>query len=324
MVSTPEHLRISTFLGATALAIGDVAVTDEQAVLIVFLERCRAAGVIVLDRTELLSLEWEPTAVRLLSNRRTIRARIVVDCTGGLSPIAATFQLHRILGFFTIFGSHLTDVSFTSNELILASIDRLGHPPAFFEIMPTSATTALAVVFHATRRALPFDDLARSFREHVANNPYFTAARIDERRLRQGVIPIGKARRRRLPFTESFGEAAMMQPPLIGSAFNDVLEFAHDVAEQIRSALRRGTSACRDFRIRYPLAKRFNNELQWMFARALVDGSLERYDRLVHLAAALEPHELFAFYSNELSLTKILRAGVRMAPRVLTTGDSRV
>ena len=142
--------------------------------------------------------------------------------------------------------------------------------------------------------------------------------------MKQGLIPIGRARRRRLPFIASFGEAAMMQPPLLGSAFNDVLEFADDAARQIREALRSGPSALRSFAVRYPLAKRLNNQLQWTFARALVDASVERYDRLIEIVGALEPPQLFRLYSNEFTSAETARALLQLTMRVFTVKGSRV
>ena len=126
-VATPSQVTISTFLGGTAVATGDVAVTDDKRLLATLLARCDSAGVTIVDQAEVTSLQWQQDGIRVAASGTTVRTRLIVDCTGGLSPIASTFQLHRLLGFFAIYGGHVADASFASNELVLASVLRLGH-----------------------------------------------------------------------------------------------------------------------------------------------------------------------------------------------------
>jgi hypothetical protein len=56
-----------------------------------------------------------------------------------------------------------------------------------------------------------------------------------------GAIPIGRRRRRRLQGIVSLGEAAMIQPPLMVTAFNEILEYSEPITARISQALDNST-----------------------------------------------------------------------------------
>jgi 2-polyprenyl-6-methoxyphenol hydroxylase-like FAD-dependent oxidoreductase len=249
--------------------------------------------------------------VRVTTTNGDERARLVIDCSGGISPIASTFKLHAIRGFFTVYGAHVEDVELATPDLVLANVARLGCPMHFVEVIPTSARSALFVLFTATQQAQYFDDLRSSFDAHLAANPFIrTNSETRTTAIRKGVIPIARMRRRSLPRVVSFGEAALMQPPLLGSAFNEVLQHAASVAMQIRSAFDR--CDVESLRIAYPAEKHLNDALQWRLVDSMIDQSVERFDYLVRLVSAIKADALFRLYSNELTLSESMRVALNL------------
>lgn len=250
------------------------------------------------ERTRVVAVRWVDHSIEIDTTSSRIRTQLLIDCTGGSSPIASTFRLHKLAGFFTVYAQHRTRLAFDPHVLVAAQISQLGYPPVFFELMPTGPASAFCIAFTATRRARSFDELQAAVEDHLVRKEFVAAEAGSEiTHHSRGVIPVGRVRRR-LPGITSFGEAAMLQPPLLGTAFNEVLEHAHDVVRQILKALKQGRT--RTFQPRYPLTKRFNDRLQWWFAKRLIDASAEEVDYLVRVCARLAPATLFALYSNEL------------------------
>jgi flavin-dependent dehydrogenase len=303
-------LTIGSFLGARAEAHGRLAVVDEQRLLARLVDRCRSVGVTLAEHTRVSAIRWTNGVVELDMPNLRVRARLVIDCTGGSSPIAATFRQHELTGFFTIYAEHRTRMVFEPRTIAAAHVSLLGNPPVFFELMPTGSDSAFCIAFTATRRVRPFDQLKTTVDEQIKQE-WFVAATAGSqitRRVR-GIIPVGRMQRR-LPAIMSFGEAAMLQPPLLGTAFNEVLEHSHAVADQAIEAVLRNRT--RKFRPRYPLAKRLNDSLQWWFAKRLIEASVEEIDYLIRISARLAPETLFALYSNELSPRQFANAAATM------------
>jgi 2-polyprenyl-6-methoxyphenol hydroxylase-like FAD-dependent oxidoreductase len=262
----------------------------------------------ITDGANVSAIRWVDRDLEVHWGPSHLRTRLLIDCSGGSSAIASTFRLHKLTGFFTIYAEHRTGLTFPPDTMVTAQASVLGHPPVFFELMPTGHDSAFCIAFTATRRAQRFEQLEATLREQLAGREFVVAAPESEITHRaRGVIPVGRMKRH-LPGLASFGEAAMLQPPLLGTAFNEVLEYAHSVAEQVIEALEQ--HRVRSFYPRYRLAKHFNDSLQWWFAKRLIDASVEDIDYLVRLSAHIPPETLFALYSNEMSFGQFL-ASVR-------------
>lgn len=304
-------MTLGSFLGAHAEARGRVVVVDERRLLARLVDRCREAGVVLFDRTRVSAIRWSNGGLDVDSTASRLLARLLIDCTGGSSSIAATFRLHELIGFFTIYAEHRTRLTIDSRTIVAAQVSLLGHPPVFFELMPTGPDSAFCVAFTATKRVRPFDELRSTIEEQLARKTFVEAT--DESAITnsaRGVIPIGRLKRR-LPGIASFGEAAMLQPPLLGTAFNEVLEHAQAVADQVIEAVERRRTP--SFRPRYPIAKRLNDRLQWWFAERLIGASAEEIDYLIRISARLAPETLFALYSNDLTFRQFVTAAGAIA-----------
>src|SRR6185369_16922865 len=184
-------------------------------------------------------------------------------------------------------------------------------PPVFFELLPTGRDSAFCIAFAATRRVRSFDELRIAVEAELTRGEFVSRSTVSETiNVVRGVIPIGNLKRR-LPAVVQFGEAALLQPPLLGTAFNEVLEHARSVADQIVDAFER--RRVRGFQPTYKLAKRLNDRLQWWFATRAVDASAEQIDYIIRVMAHIPPPELFALYSNELTVAQFPVIAARLA-----------
>jgi flavin-dependent dehydrogenase len=111
-LNKPPGLVAGTFLGGTVRTARDFAVVDDQALLGTLVGRCRAAGVQFEEGCSLLNLAWTKDHIDSQTTTGRYRTRLVIDATGGLSPIAATFRLHRIDGFYAVYGVLAVDFHF--------------------------------------------------------------------------------------------------------------------------------------------------------------------------------------------------------------------
>jgi glycine/D-amino acid oxidase-like deaminating enzyme len=156
-------MTAGTFLGSYIAVRGDYAVVDDQRLLRALSERCRDRGVHVQEDCRLLNLSWPGSRVQAQTTRGTILARLVIDATGGLSPLATTFRLHKIDGYYAVYGAMLRGIRLHGPEIVLGYVSQLGDPPPVLEVFPTGADSAYCVVFIYSTTLVSPHSLARVF-----------------------------------------------------------------------------------------------------------------------------------------------------------------
>jgi hypothetical protein len=151
------------------------------------------------------------------------------------------------------------------------------------------------------------------FRTYCQNNPFFAMtgdSGIDMPKL--GSIAIGNFRKRSLPGVLPVGEAAIVQPPMLGTAFNEILEHSEQICRHIDSVLgTKGGSGLKAAR-QHPLLKRAQDRLQLAVTRILLRQNVEVFDQLVRFMDTLPPSMVFKFCSNELTWPELFQLGSRM------------
>lgn len=313
VLSRPSIMSAGTFLGSRIAVHGDYAVVDDHRLLKVLLQRSTENGVRLLDNCALLNVAWRDGRVTADTTSGTIGAKLLIDASGGRSPIASTFRLHRLYGFYSVYGSHLQGIRLKTSEVVLGYVHHLGDPPPVIEVFPTGDDSAYFVVFVYSQRLTPPDDLRSAFEENCRHNPFFdiTPQTVYSGR-KAGAIPIGRYRRKHLNGVVPFGEAALIQPPLMGTAFNEVLEHSPDILDRLSGDLRReGAGAL------YPARKRVQDLIQLQFIKTILAGNVERLDAIFRLMSKLPEDALFNFFSNELSVSQMCQISC-MLPFIYT------
>jgi flavin-dependent dehydrogenase len=317
VLSTPSKMIAGTFLGGHVAVSGDFAVVDDNKILRVLIERCRQQGVSLMENCTLLNLKWHTTRIEGHTTSGTFNARALVDASGGASSIASTFRLHKIDGFYAVYGCLLKNIELNCDEIVLGYVSQLGHPPPIFEVVPTGKNSAYCVIFVFSKMLLAPGTLASSFERHCRHNPFFSMTNQTERGPEKaGAIPIGRRYRRRLPGIVSLGEAAMIQPPLMGTAFNEVLEYTQSACLLLSQRIEIGQSVVNLAGSSYPLLKRAQDRVQLSIARMLITGSVELFDNTLRIVGTLPPEIAFNFFSNELTWPQLIRLGFKL-PRAL-------
>jgi 2-polyprenyl-6-methoxyphenol hydroxylase-like FAD-dependent oxidoreductase len=312
-------MKAGSFLGSEAFAEGDFSVVDDSRFLQTLIERCRAGGAQMVETCALLNISWTPERVKAHTTRGTFIAKLVVDATGGLSPIAQTFRMHKIDGFYSVYGAHLDQITLETQDIVLGYVTQLGDPPPVLEIYPTSDHSAYCAVFVYSKLLVDPQSLAAAFEYHCLNNPFFTpTAQTVRSREKSGVIPIGQRRRKRLRGLVSIGEAGAVQPPLMGTAFNEVLEYATLVCAKLSAALNQPTGIAEVSSSLYPMRKRALDRFQLLLARILISGNVEVFDRLIRMFARFSRPLMYNLFCNDLSWGELIYIVIRMPwPRLL-------
>lgn len=308
---------IGTFQGSIAYAEGDFAVVDETTLLRLLMDRCAQASVRLIENTKVLNVASQGERLRLETTSGPYQTRLVIDASGGGSPFAATFRLHRLEGFFSIYGAHLKDLRLASGDVVGAHIVHFGHPAPLFEVIPTGPTSAFCVVFLASKLVVEPGKLSSLFQEHVEHNPFFKrqqSVSVDD--LKMGVIPIGRAAPRTMPGILPVGEAGLLQSPLLGAAFNEVLEYGDLIAEGVLTAFSKCDQGLVLPQVRFPIAKVVNDRIQLMLARRLLDGTLGSFERLVRFVKEIGPLAAYRLFCTQLDWSDV-PALLKAAPKLL-------
>lgn len=325
VLATPPTMSVGTFLGGRISVRGDFAVVDDRRALHVLIDRCKATGVHFIENCALLNLSWQERRLMADTTKGALNARLIVDATGGLSPVASTFQLHRIDGFYSIYGARLQGIKLRQSEIVLGFVSQLGNPPPVLEVFPTGDDSAYCVLFIYAKTLLPPEALADSFDRHCQQNPFFelteTSIRSDEK---AGVIPIGRRRRRLLRGVVSFGEAGLIQPPLMGTAFNELLEHAETLCHQVSDTMRGATAQPGYVRLAYPLRKRAQDQIQRPLVRTLLAGNVERLDHILRVMNRFPEPVLFNFFSNELTWSQVAQLALQLPWHFAVAGTKEI
>lgn len=313
----PAAMTIGTFLGGYLETTGDLVVVDDQLLMNRLIERCRSHGVDFADQCSLLSLNWTKNRILVKTTSKSYTTRLVVDASGAHSPIAKTFRLHRLYGFFSVYGALLRNIRLSSDKIILAHAERLGDPPPIIEVYPISEDAAFCSVFIYSKQLTEPEKLKSLFEEHCEYNSFFS---ISDRTVtvspKMGAIPIGRIHKQHLAGIVSIGEAGLVQPPLLGSAFNEVLEYSEDLCKHITRLLQRTTGVPTRPDYSYPLLKRIQDRLQLSFVCALLNSNVVVFDKFVRSVAKLPSQTIYNLCFNELTWKQIPQMAMRIPLRV--------
>lgn len=317
----PSSMVFGTFLGGHLETSGDLVVVNDQLLMSLLVERCRRRGVLFADRCSLLNLKWTNNRILVQTTSKSYVTRLVVDASGARSPIAATFRLHKLYGFFSVYGALLQKITLRSDKIVLAHVEHLGDPPPIIEVFPCGKEAAFCSAFIYSKQLTSPQNLKTLFEEHCSKNSFFATS--DDTEIvspKMGAIPIGRIRRQHLPGIVSVGEAGLVQPPLLGSAFNEVLEYCQDVCAHITRVLRNTTGVPTRPSYRYPLLKRVQDRLQLNLICALLEGNVEAFDRFVRTMAKLPSETVYNLCFSELTWRQIAATAIRV-PLSLTRSD---
>jgi hypothetical protein len=158
------------------------------------------------------------------------------------------------------------------------------------------------------------------FRTYCQHNEFFsTTPQTEIGQSKMGAIPIGSARRRQLAGVAHIGEAALIQPPLLGTAFNEILEYSRPVCSHLSRILNETSGIPTAPGYEYPLLKRVQDRLQLEMTRLLLRGNVEAFDRLTRFADSLPEAMVYDLFSNELGWLGLISAASRWAAHLLWT-----
>lgn len=313
----PASMTIGTFLGGHLETHGDLVVVDDQLLMSRLIERCNSRGVCFTNQCSLLNLKWTNDRILVQTTSTSYATRLVVDASGANSPIAKTFRLHRLYGFFSVYGALLRNIRLSSDKIILAHAERLGDPPPIIEVYPIGENAAFCSVFIYSKQLTQPEKLKTLFEEHCEHNSFFTTSGHSVTvSPKMGAIPIGRIHKQHLAGIVSIGEAGLVQPPLLGSAFNEVLEYSQDLCNHITQLLRTTSGIPKRPGFSYPLLKRLQDRLQLSFICALLNSNVVAFDQFVRSVSKLPSQTIYNLCFNELTWTQIAPMVMRIPLRI--------
>lgn len=297
-----KRATLGTFQGSFAYAEGNFAVINDKILLDLLLERCRESNVRLVQNTKVLSIAQNNRQLLVDTTAGTYHTRMVLDASGGGSPFAATFRLHRLEGFYSIYGGHLQNITLRNDDIVGAHILHFGHPAPIFEVIPTSPTSAFCVIFVIAKNVVAPEELRVSFDEHVKYNPFFSVGNYDPQAidLKMGLIPIGRMSNRKTPGIVPVGEAGLLQSPLLGAALNEILEQGDRITKSILDAFNTQNKAIISLQVEMPVAKVINDRLQLHLVRPLLDGTLHSFERFVEFLREVGPERSYRLFGTQL------------------------
>ena len=302
---------VKTFLGPPAFASGNHAVVNDTALLASLKERAIGNGASIFEHSELVSLDWKDSKIVAgIHTGERLSARYLIDATGGSSPVVASLGISRIEGFYSVYGAYLENIDLVTTDIIGADVIYLGSPAPILEVIPTGRDSAHCVIFTIGRRATQPERLRAEFERNCRLNPYFRTTSGTVSSPKFGVIPIGTQRKKWPPRIGLFGESALIQPALLGTAFNEVVLQVDDFASQILQA------AARDqVRIDPPtrtISQTLNDWIQLKLAMRILDGSAADIEWIAEAIRQMGPQVAYRLFLSEMRWAELIKVASKL------------
>lgn len=235
--TTYPELDFIAYDGTSARLQGDYVVWNTNHLVRGLLDLIRQRGGAVSFGETFLSMSQRRDGIDVETSRRTVGARLLLDCMGHGSPIVAAKRTVEFLGYYMMHGSQVRLTQPVPSVGLHNPL--LQRHPTFFELFPTGAERAFAAMIAPVGSVRDKTTLAVDFKTTLAL-PRYRCDIEDRSQKLFGIIPVGIPRTRALERVAFFGEAAQMNPPTSATGLTTMLvtyrEFARALLDCLESS----------------------------------------------------------------------------------------
>lgn len=279
-------------------------------------------------QTRLYGYQPLQDSISAFANSETFNTSLIIDCMGHSSPIVNATNSVKILGYHHLYGRTLG----LRRPIAPVAVDNviLSDHPLFLEIMPKSGGTANVVMISPSASTKLSKVLVDDFNFAITKTHYadvFYPLRSSEEL--QGIVPIGRMRKRSLDRILFFGEAGQIHPAASCTCLNRMLKVYKETAKNIERRLLTDSVSAVDLSDAIPQPSLFSQRFHQNLFRQLNRSSSDQVRSMVELLHCLNEKSLddlifgevgFGHFIQADNLRRVTRARntIWLAPLLLT------
>src|ERR1043166_3020073 len=234
-----DTLDFVAYDGLTATIKGKYCLWDTERLIGLLSARVLQNGAQLLTGHTLYSFRQEEHGILVRVNSHTIQAKLLIDCMGFGSPLVGAKNIATITGYYILHGREI-EVNDNVRPIALDNV-LVGRNPAFFELFPTSKTTAHAAIILPSRNYKPERSLQRELSFILRKSHYADQIRGETENANKsyfGVVPVGRLHRPALDRIVFFGEAGQANPAASATGLTRMLQTYRELGAGLEACLR--------------------------------------------------------------------------------------
>jgi hypothetical protein len=240
------------------------------------------------------------------ANALSFSSPLLIDCMGYSSPIVASENLARILGYHHLYGRVIK----LKNSMKPVAVDNviLSGRPFYLEVFPRSDGYANVVLIAPAKHTSSVAQLASDFdfiveRSHYAE--FFDSSNIGEQL--QGIVPIGSLRKTALDRILLFGEAGQVHPAASCTCLTKLLGQYKAVCERIARRMRSNQLSANDLRHVVTRMNAFTERFHQQMFSELSMWRSDKTEPFIELLHCLDQKSLDDFIFREITTKHLLQ-----------------
>lgn len=209
------------------------------------------------------SYSYNRDSIAIKANDKKYTSKLLVDCTGYESPIAASNDLLKIKGYYLLHGATIK-LKQRIDPICLANVV-ISSKPRYLEVFPTSENYAHTTLIVPQKYLGTNSDIYKEFKfitSHTEYNEYFDL-NAEVKGYLGGIVPVGSIQSQSLERIFFYGESALMNPPATGTCFTKLLNNYKFIAASLSSAIKSNKLTPKDLSfVRKSFTENFNTRFQ--------------------------------------------------------------
>ncbi len=230
-------LEFRHFLGAKWIFNDKYCQLDEGKVLREFVNRCKDENVKFIEKQEIDNYKKNKKEVKFKVNKRIIKGKLFIDCTGGDSPFIKKLNLLDNYSSYPIYGLSVKNVDVDHTRFVW----EIMKTPRFKDlmiggIMPYSDESAQVHVFpYLKDKKIKYSLLKKYLFDYFKYHPGLKKNEIIKETY--GTIMMGLLKKNALDNVFFFGDSALWTPRFIGTGFNQILRDYKGVGKELNKLI---------------------------------------------------------------------------------------
>ncbi len=311
------HMDFLAYDDTVCRVTGRFPLWDGDRLLNYFVENIKSNGGEFKFGLRFYSLKYTNQKVCINVGNKSLTAKLIIDCMGYNSPIAAALTRNRITGYYFLYGRRLRMVR-KFHPIALQNVI-MERNPAYLEVFPTESGLAHAAII------LPINSLEqtrniKSDFDFIIKNSYlrdYVQFPSESTLSYGGIIPVGLPYKNSLDNIFFFGEAALLNPAASGTCLTRMLYHYKKTSEALSHLVKTNSLRKRDFKnssIEY--LSNFNLKLQLLVYKDILSWNSEQFKKFVDRLSRVENDTIadliFGDFNPQLLLkSKYLRTMVQ-------------
>ncbi len=212
------------FLGSSWSFKDKYCQLNERKLLLEFKRRCNKKRTVFLENEEAKDVLNYPEEVVLTTNKRKIRTKLLIDCSGEDSPIIKKYDLIKRYSSNPILGCNVKNVKVDKTKFIweVVKIPKCSDI-VIGGIMPYSSRRVQVHVFpYLKNKRYTYASLKKYLDQYLRQYPNLSKGKIIGKT--KGTILMGDLKKNALDNVLFFGESALWTPRFIGTGLNVILQ----------------------------------------------------------------------------------------------------